>query len=179
MRCTGRTPVCHRNGSGSEMARFLKEGDVIAADNGTSLSGVTGMALPAHTHVIGQALWGAVGYSLPATFGSMMAKPDRRHVLFIGDGSFPFTGQELSSILRHPADTHHFPHHQTTVVPSNGSSSERKHPISELSPGDMPLCANCSQQALHLKASVLPRSMSLSTRSRPRIPPKNACSSRC
>ena len=31
----------------------------------------------------------------------MMAAPSRRHVLFIGDGSFQVTAQELSSILRH------------------------------------------------------------------------------
>jgi indolepyruvate decarboxylase len=30
-----------------------------------------------------------------------MAAPQRRHVLFIGDGSFQLTVQELSSILRH------------------------------------------------------------------------------
>ena len=83
------------------MAGFVREGDVVVAENGTSLSGVTGMALPAGTTVICQALWGAIGYSLPATFGSLMADRGRRHVLFIGDGSFQLTVQELSSILRH------------------------------------------------------------------------------
>ena len=83
------------------MAKFLHEGDVVVAENGTSLSGVTGMALPAGSTVVCQALWGAIGYSLPATFGSLMADRNRRHVLFIGDGSFQLTAQELSSILRH------------------------------------------------------------------------------
>ena len=83
------------------MAKFVQPNDIIVAENGTSLSGVTAMSLPAGAEVIYQALWGAIGYSLPATFGSMMAAPSRRHVLFIGDGSFQLTVQELSSILRH------------------------------------------------------------------------------
>lgn len=83
------------------MASFVKPGDVIIAENGTSLSGVSGMPLPPNTDVISQALWGSIGYSLPATFGSLLAAPERRHILFIGDGSFQLTAQELSSILRH------------------------------------------------------------------------------
>jgi len=59
------------------------------------------MPLPPDTDVISQALWGSIGYSLPATFGSLLAAPERRHILFIGDGSFQLTVQELSSILRH------------------------------------------------------------------------------
>jgi indolepyruvate decarboxylase len=80
---------------------FLREGDVVVAENGTSLSGVTGLRFPAKCSLICQALWGAIGYTLPATFGSLIAAPQRRHILFIGDGSFQLTAQELSSILRH------------------------------------------------------------------------------
>jgi indolepyruvate decarboxylase len=83
------------------MAAFVQPDDIVVAENGTSLGGVTAMPLPARTQVIYQALWGAIGYSLPATFGSLMAAPTRRHVLFIGDGSFQLTVQELSSIFRH------------------------------------------------------------------------------
>jgi indolepyruvate decarboxylase len=85
----------------SRMARFVSKGDVVIAENGTSLAGVNGMPLPAGVSVLSQALWGAIGYSLPAAFGAMMAAPDRRHLLFIGDGSFQLTAQELSSMLRH------------------------------------------------------------------------------
>ena len=80
---------------------FLQRGDVVVVENGTPLSGVSGLRLPSNVLIITQALWGSIGYSLPATFGSMMANPQRRHVLFIGDGSFQLTAQELSSMLRH------------------------------------------------------------------------------
>jgi indolepyruvate decarboxylase len=83
------------------MESFVQPGDVIIAENGTSLSGVAGMPLASGVSVISQALWGAIGYTLPATLGSLMAAPEKRHILFIGDGSFQFTAQELSSILRH------------------------------------------------------------------------------
>jgi indolepyruvate decarboxylase len=85
----------------SRLASFVEQGDVLIAENGTSLAGVNGMALPARTTVLSQPLWAAIGYSLPAAFGSMIAAPDRRHILFIGDGSFQLTAQELSSMLRH------------------------------------------------------------------------------
>jgi TPP-dependent 2-oxoacid decarboxylase len=84
-----------------KMEQFLQVGDVVIAENGTSLNGTLGIRLPSGTDVICQALWGAIGYTLPATFGSLVAAPERRHVLFIGDGSFQLTAQELSSILRH------------------------------------------------------------------------------
>ncbi len=85
----------------TRMQDFLHEGDVIIAENGSSLSGVSSLALTSGSSLICQALWGAIGYTLPATFGSLMAAPRRRHILFIGDGSFQLTAQEISSILRH------------------------------------------------------------------------------
>jgi len=40
-------------------------------------------------------------YSVGALLGALTAAPDRRHLLFVGDGSFQVTAQELSTILRH------------------------------------------------------------------------------
>ncbi|MFB8177793.1 thiamine pyrophosphate-dependent enzyme [Streptomyces sp. NPDC055966] len=44
---------------------------------------------------------GSIGYSVGALLGTLTAAPDRRHLLFLGDGSFQLTAQELSTILRH------------------------------------------------------------------------------
>ena len=57
--------------------------------------------MPACTTYISQATWGSIGYTLPALLGSLLAAPHRRHLLFIGDGSFQMTAQEVSTILRH------------------------------------------------------------------------------
>ena len=91
----------HQSWFWQRVQTFLRVGDVITAENGTSLSGITATPMPTGATVLSQALWGSIGYSLPACFGSMMAAPERRHLLFIGDGSFQLTAQELSSILRH------------------------------------------------------------------------------
>jgi indolepyruvate decarboxylase len=74
---------------------------VIVAENGTSLAGLSRLKLPEGCSFISQPIWGAIGYTLPALLGTSLAAPDRRHLLFIGDGSFQLTGQELSTILRH------------------------------------------------------------------------------
>ncbi|MUG89546.1 alpha-keto acid decarboxylase family protein [Bombella sp. ESL0385] len=83
------------------VAAFLREGDVIIGEAGTSNTALLGTAFPQKTRYIAQPIWGAIGYTLPALFGSYMGSPERRHILFIGDGSFQLTVQELSSILRH------------------------------------------------------------------------------
>src|ERR1700688_5099850 len=112
---------CYRR-NGSLLYRCLRRGGVFAqgtkSDRRGGLSGATWCSFhrlyhrivfpedrpqrfPGKCSLICQALWGAIGYTLPATFGSLIAAPQRRHILFIGDGSFQLTAQELSSILRY------------------------------------------------------------------------------
>jgi len=82
------------------MEHFFRPGDVVVAENGTSAIALTSVRLPEGASYISQMIWGSIGYSLPALMGAQMAQPDRRHVLFIGDGSLQLTVQELSTILR-------------------------------------------------------------------------------
>jgi indolepyruvate decarboxylase len=84
-----------------QIQRFLRSGDVIIAEDGTSSSGGTGLVLPDNCTFVTQAIWGSIGYSLGALLGTLFAAPERRHILLIGDGSFQLTAQELSTILRH------------------------------------------------------------------------------
>ncbi|MGU7784319.1 alpha-keto acid decarboxylase family protein [Burkholderia sp. PU8-34] len=79
---------------------YLRPGDVLYVDNGTSFS-LLGLKLPPHCTFIGSINWGSIGYSVGALLGALTAAPDRRHVLLVGDGSFQVTAQELSTILRH------------------------------------------------------------------------------
>ena len=82
------------------IAEFLAPGDVIIGEAGTSHASLSSIKLPAKATYIAQPIWGAIGYTLPALFGSLVGASSRRHLLFIGDGSFQLTAQELSSILR-------------------------------------------------------------------------------
>jgi indolepyruvate decarboxylase len=79
---------------------YLRPGDVLFVDNGTSYA-LLGLKLPPNCTFIGSINWGSIGYSVGALLGALTAAPDRRHLLFLGDGSFQVTAQELSTILRH------------------------------------------------------------------------------
>jgi indolepyruvate decarboxylase len=63
--------------------------------------GAMRLILPPRCMLVTQAVWGSIGYSLGALLGTLVAAPRRRHLLFIGDGSFQLTGRGLSTILRH------------------------------------------------------------------------------
>ena len=83
------------------MQSFLRPGDVILAEDGTSIIGAGQLTLPEGCTFISQAVWGSIGYTVPALLGALLAAPARRHILFVGEGSFQLTAQELSTILRH------------------------------------------------------------------------------
>jgi indolepyruvate decarboxylase len=79
---------------------YIRSGDVLIAEDGTSLAAL-GLDLPPNCTVVTQPIWGSIGYSVGSLLGTLAAAPDRRHLLFVGDGSFQLTAQELSTILRH------------------------------------------------------------------------------
>ncbi|KAG9249143.1 thiamine diphosphate-binding protein [Calycina marina] len=88
---------------------FLKENDVIITETGTANFGIWETKFPAGVTAISQVLWGSIGYSVGATQGAALAvadssaspsKPDRRTILFVGDGSLQLTVQEISTMVR-------------------------------------------------------------------------------
>ena len=50
---------------------------------------------------VSQAVWGSIGYATGALLGTLLAAPNRRHLLFTGEGSLQLTAQEISTMLRH------------------------------------------------------------------------------
>jgi indolepyruvate decarboxylase len=42
-----------------------------------------------------------MGFAVPAALGAMVARPDLRPVVLVGDGAFQMTGMELSTIVMH------------------------------------------------------------------------------
>lgn len=79
---------------------FIQENDVVIAEAGTSSVGLGPQPMPDNVTYISSGIWGSIGYTLPAVLGTALASPKRRHLLFIGDGSFQMTAQEFSTILR-------------------------------------------------------------------------------
>jgi indolepyruvate decarboxylase len=79
---------------------YLRPGDVLVVEDGTSYASL-GLRLPQGCTVVAQAIWGSIGYTVGSLLGTLTAAPDRRHLLFVGDGSFQLTAQEVSTMLRH------------------------------------------------------------------------------
>ena len=82
------------------VAEFLRPGDIVLADHGTSFYGMATHGIPADVTFIGQPLWASIGYTLPALLGAALAEPRRRAILLIGDGAAQMTATEMSTVLR-------------------------------------------------------------------------------
>ena len=77
-------------------ANFFKSDDVIIVDSGTSFFGLLPIFLPKGSQFHSQALWTAIGWATPASFGGSLAAPDRRVILITGEGAHQMTAQEVS-----------------------------------------------------------------------------------
>jgi indolepyruvate decarboxylase len=80
---------------------IIQEGDIVVAEAGSALFGLLPQNLPAGIDFVSQILWASIGYTLPAAVGSAIAAPKRKVLLFIGDGSFQLTAQEISLIKKY------------------------------------------------------------------------------
>jgi len=81
-------------------ADFLRPDDIVIAETGTSSMGLAFAQMPKRATFYNQTLWGAIGWATPAAFGAAVAAPERRVVLFTGEGSHQETAQEISQMGR-------------------------------------------------------------------------------
>jgi indolepyruvate decarboxylase len=82
------------------MSHFVKPRSIVIAETGVALFSTAEMLMPDGATFIGQAFYGSIGYTVGATLGASLAAQDRQVVLFVGDGSFQVTCQELSTMIR-------------------------------------------------------------------------------
>ena len=84
------------------MQNFLRPGDVIVVEDGTSSAGFGRLALPDNCiYITGAFVWCSIGYATGALLGAILASPGRRHILLTGEGSLQMTVQEISTVMRH------------------------------------------------------------------------------
>ena len=84
------------------MQNFLRPGDVIIVEDGTSSAGCGRLTLPDDcTYITGAFVWCSIGYATGALLGAILASPGRRHILLTGEGSLQMTVQEISTVMRH------------------------------------------------------------------------------
>lgn len=107
----------------SNLGSWLKEGDVVITETGTSNFGIVQTKFPKNVIGISQVLWGSIGYSVGAASGAVIAAeevdPNRRVILFVGDGSLQLTVQEISTMARHHNNIYIF------VLNNSGFTIER------------------------------------------------------
>jgi indolepyruvate decarboxylase len=84
------------------MQNFLRPGDVIVVEDGTSSAGFGRLTIPDDCIIItGAYVWCSIGYATGALLGAILASPGRRHILLTGEGSLQMTVQEISTVMRH------------------------------------------------------------------------------
>ena len=85
-------------------AAFLRAGDTVVLETGSSSLGVTPTLLPDGVRVEAQVLWGSIGWATPAAFGIALADPGRRTVLITGEGSHQLTANDIGAMGRFGAN---------------------------------------------------------------------------
>jgi len=86
------------------IGEYLKEGDIVVTETGTANFGIWETKFPKGVTGVNQILWGSIGWAVGAAQGAALAARDagskRRTVLFVGDGAFQLTVQEVSTMIR-------------------------------------------------------------------------------
>jgi indolepyruvate decarboxylase len=83
---------------------FLRAGDTVVLETGSSSLGVTPTILPDGVRVEAQVLWGSIGWATPAAFGVALADPSRRTILITGEGSHQLTANDIGAMGRFGAN---------------------------------------------------------------------------
>ena len=86
------------------VGQWLRPSDIVITETGTANFGIWETRFPKGVTALSQVLWGSIGYSVGACQGAALAAKEtgsRRTVLFVGDGSFELTVQEVSTMIRH------------------------------------------------------------------------------
>ncbi|KAI0146125.1 thiamine diphosphate-binding protein [Xylariaceae sp. FL1272] len=87
---------------------IVQSGDILLGETGSAGHGCRIFSLHENVRTFLPVTWLSIGYMLGATQGAALALRDMkeggRTILFIGDGSFQMTVQELGTIIRHNLD---------------------------------------------------------------------------
>jgi len=85
-------------------AKFIRSGDNVVLESGSSSFGVPPLTLPDDVQVHIQMLWGSIGWATGASFGIALADPKRKTILITGEGSHQLTANEIGNMGRFGAN---------------------------------------------------------------------------
>ncbi len=82
------------------MNAYLDADSVVICDIGDSLFGAADLTIQRRTDFLSPAYYTSMGFGVPAAVGAQMGQRRGRPIVFVGDGAFQMTGQELSTIAK-------------------------------------------------------------------------------
>ncbi|KAF1834448.1 pyruvate decarboxylase [Decorospora gaudefroyi] len=92
------------------LQNFLRPGDVIVSETGTSNFGICDITFPANIRLVTQIYYGSIGFATAAALGADVArreveeeereKEGGRTILITGDGSMALTIQEIGTMIK-------------------------------------------------------------------------------
>jgi indolepyruvate decarboxylase len=85
-------------------AAFIRPGDNVVLESGSSSFGVSPMPLANDVQVHIQMLWGSIGWATGATFGIALANRNRKTILITGEGSHQLTANDIGNMGRFGAN---------------------------------------------------------------------------
>lgn len=85
----------------SQVQDVIDSKTMVLAETGDSWFNCMKLNLPEGSKFEIQMQYGSIGWSVGATMGYALGKPDYRVLAFIGDGSFQLTAQEVSTMIRY------------------------------------------------------------------------------
>ncbi|PYJ60523.1 MAG: thiamine pyrophosphate-binding protein [Verrucomicrobia bacterium] len=85
-------------------AKFIRSGDNVVLESGSSSFGVPPMTLSDDVQVHIQMLWGSIGWATGASFGIALANLKRKTILITGEGSHQLTANEIGNMGRFGAN---------------------------------------------------------------------------
>jgi indolepyruvate decarboxylase len=88
----------------SRYAAFIRPGDNIVLESGSSSFGISPMPLADDVQVHIQMLWGSIGWATGATFGIALANRNRKTILITGEGSHQLTANDIGNMGRFGAN---------------------------------------------------------------------------
>jgi indolepyruvate decarboxylase len=85
----------------SRLNQSLDDSIMVIADIGDALFASSDLVIHRQTEYLAPAYYTSMGFAVPAALGAMVARPDLRPIVLVGDGAFQVTGMELSSVVRY------------------------------------------------------------------------------
>ncbi len=85
----------------ARLNQSMNDSICVVADIGDALFSSSDLVIQQQTEFLAPAYYCSMGFAVPAALGVMVARPELRPIVLVGDGAFQMTGMELSTIVRH------------------------------------------------------------------------------